>query len=130
MPSTTVRAERRPHAVAHESDSSLLNWLGEMALKGLGAAGLGILSAWAWFGKQLAVMDGKIDLLETGTENRLAVMDNRISEHTMRLAVGEKDFQNLREQLDEVSDGQKELNKKLDRVLEVMIDLRGGHHGR
>ena len=116
--------------MAHESDSSLLNWLGEMALKGLGPAGLGILSAWAWFWKQLAVMDGKIDLLETGTENRLAVMDNRISEHTTRLAVGEKDFQNLREQLDEVSDGQKELNKKLDRVLEVMMDLRGGHHGR
>ena len=98
--------------MAHESDASVLSWLFELMLKAVGAAAMGLLAAWAWFSKQLAHLDGKVDLLESDTVKRMAFMDNRLSEHTTRLAVGEKEFQNLREQLDEVIDGQKELTKK------------------
>lgn len=116
--------------MAHEADASILSWIMEISLKALGAAAMGLLAAWAWFGKQIAHVDGKVDILEADTVKRMGYLDNRISEHATRLAVGEKDFQNLREQLEEVIDGQKEMTKKQDRVLEMLIDLRGGRHER
>lgn len=51
-------------------------------------------------------------------------MDARIQDHATRLAVGEKDFQNFRDQLDEVRDGQKELGKKQDQMLVLLGELR------
>ena len=116
--------------MAHEADASVLSWIMEISLKALGAAAMGLLAAWTWFSKQIAHVDGKVKLLEADTVKRMGYLDNRISEHATRLAVGEKDFENLRAQLDEVIDGQKEMTKKQDRVLEMLIDLRGGRHER
>jgi len=120
----------RTSGMAHEADASILSWIMELALKALGAAAMGLLAAWTWFNKQIAHVDGKVELLEADTVKRMGYLDNRISEHATRLAVGEKDFENLRAQLDEVIDGQKEMTKKQDRVLEMLIDLRGGRHER
>lgn len=116
--------------MSHESDASILSWILDITLKALGAAAMGWLAAWGWFSKQISHVDGKVDLLEDDTVKRMAYLDSRIADHATRLAVGEKDFQNLRQQLEEVIDGQKELTKKQDRVLEMLIDIRGGRHER
>lgn len=114
--------------MAHESDASVLSWIFEILLKAVGAAGLGLIAAWGWFGKQIAHLSGQLDTLESDTVKRMAFMDNRISDHATRLAVGERDFENLRQQLEQVLQGQNEMAKKQDRVLELVMDLRQGRH--
>lgn len=114
--------------MAHEADTSMLSWVMELVLKALGAAAMGLIAAWGWFGKQIAHLAGQLELLESDTVKRMGYMDNRIAEHATRLAVGERDFENLRQQLEQVLEGQSEMAKKQDRVLELVMDLRQGRH--
>ena len=120
--------------MAHDDFSdvfAVLEWIGKI----LASAMAGAYSAYKWFcGKfdavevkanaQFSTLQGQIDILDSDTVKRMGHMDARIQEHATRLAVGEKDFQNFRDQLDEVRDGQKELGKKQDQMLVLLGELR------
>ena len=116
---------------------TVVEWVGKLLVSAIAGA----YSAYKWFCRkleaveakantQIASLQGQIDILDSDTVKRMGHMDARIQEHATRLAVGEKDFQNFRDQLEAVMDGQKELAKKQDRVLELLVELRRGRHER
>lgn len=127
--------------MAQESEVSVLLTVMEWVGKLLVSAIAGAYSAYKWFcrkladvelraGTQISALQGQIDILDSGTAKRMGHMDARIQEHATRLAVGERDFQNFRDQLEAMMDGQKELAKKQDRVLELLAEIRSGRHDR
>lgn len=116
---------------------AVVEWVGKLLVSAIAGA----YSAYKWFCRkldaveakantQIAGLQGQIDILDSDTVKRMGHMDARIQDHATRLAVGEKAFENVQEQLDVMMDGQKELGKKQDRIVELLIDLRRGHHER
>ena len=127
--------------MAQEPEVSVVLTVAEWVGKLLVSAIAGACSAYKWFCRkleaveskantQISALQGQIDILDSDTVKRMGHMDARIQEHTTRLAVGEKAFENVQEQLDVMMDGQRELVKKQDRIVELLIDLRRGHHER
>lgn len=122
--------------MAHDDFSdvmAVLEWIGKI----LASAMAGAYSAYKWFcskfdavevkaNAQMANLQGQIDILETDTVKRMGHMDARIQDHATRLALGEKDFENFRDQLDEVRDDQKEMGKKVDQILVLVGEIRRG----